>query len=925
MCPRTTPFVGARVPLPTPSEAVNASVKSAPSTADLSQLDALTGGAFKSPTSGERATRLREWLASEPSIEQMTEVYRELSHRDKGAAKPLKDKLDELKRIKAQDAIAEEWAAKAQALLAQSRLNLADAMGWQREAAKAGAPLSREPLAGLRLALSARMKALEDLQHQVQVEREAAVLLAQRIELLSTKPLAEAQAQREPLRTDVAAWQTRAGGLCADPAWASLEPKYAQQLETSRNQLNLVWEAFDAALTQALAAATDEQVALPAVPVWADELRALRGVAAPPAADAGEHAARQQQATQAVAAALQALQQELAQGHSKTAPKAAAALRQVLKDHGRHIAPALETEAQAALASSSELEGWQRWRADQLREELLAKAVALTQAPEGQRMGGRKVQEALRQLREQWKATDQGGASNQALWKKFDEACNEAHKQVEAWLEQLKQQNQANRAQRLALIDEVHAWTAAHATSTDWKLQLRELHALSERWRESGHLSEKLFAELQPLWKAAMSQAHAPLEAAQEQSVQRRQALIAEAQALGQMPALRIDAVKALQQRWQQEAHAVPLDRRLEQKLWEAFRQPIDAAFERKTAERVHVAAALSAHDQAVLQAAQALEAACAAGDAQRIRSASDALHAVLRGQSVAAVAPSTPSQSDPGAAGAGADAAEAQAREEPGAATATPDAAPSADTQPEAQPEADGKSHATPTATPAAAPRKLVAMRGDDRPGMARAQPQSGRPGAAGRDARKGPREGFPGDARGAQRGGERADWRSHEREERGPRLGDAAFRAQRQALEQAELALKKLATQAHGEALMGLLAAWKQRNPTELPSAQALGGKAAAAARAAWAAALAQAGSEAAAAARGTHLLRLEMAAELPTPAAHLEARRALQLQLLTRRHDPAPAQTWAHDVAQVLASPHDAAAAERLQAVLKVLLRR
>jgi len=329
MCPRTTRYVGARIALPTTPEAVNASVKSAPSTADLSQLDALTGGAFKSPTSGERATRLREWLASEPSIEQMTEVYRELSHRDKGAAKPLKDKLDELKRIKAQDAIAEEWAAKAQALLAQSRLNLADAMGWQREAAKAGAPLSREPLAGLRLALSARMKALEDLQHQVQVEREAAVLLAQRIELLSTKPLAEAQAQREPLRTDVAAWQTRAGGLCADPAWASLEPKYAQQLETSRNQLNLVWEAFDAALTQALAAATDEQVALPAVPVWADELRALRGVAAPPAADAADQAARQQQANQAVAAALQALQQELAQGHSKTAPKAAAALRRI--------------------------------------------------------------------------------------------------------------------------------------------------------------------------------------------------------------------------------------------------------------------------------------------------------------------------------------------------------------------------------------------------------------------------------------------------------------------------------------------------------------------------------------------------------------------------------------------------------------------
>ena len=54
---------------------------------------------------------------------------------------------------------------------------------------------------------------------------------------------------------------------------------------------------------------------------------------------------------------------------------------------------------------------------------------------------------------------------------------------------------------------------------------------------------------------------------------------------------------------------------------------------------------------------------------------------------------------------------------------------------------------------------------------------------------------------------------------------------------------------------------------------------------------------------------LLRLEMAAELPTPAEHLNARRALQLKLLTRRNDPAPAQTWGQDAAAVLASPFDA----------------
>ena len=64
--------------------------------------------------------------------------------------------------------------------------------------------------------------------------------------------------------------------------------------------------------------------------------------------------------------------------------------------------------------------------------------------------------------------------------------------------------------------------------------------------------------------------------------------------------------------------------------------------------------------------------------------------------------------------------------------------------------------------------------------------------------------------------------------------------------------------------------------------------------------------------------------MASEVPTPAEHLTARRALQLQLLTKRNDPAPAQTWGQDAAAVLASGFDAGVARRLQTVLKLLLK-
>ena len=150
----------------------------AKSASDIPTLDAMTGGAFTAPTSGERAARVRDWLATQPSADQMQDVYKELSVKDKGAAKPLREKLDEIKRIRNQELIAEEWAAKAQGLLAAERLNIADAMAWQRDAAKAGAPLSREPLASLRNSLSERIKTIEDLQTRAQIHREAAVLLA---------------------------------------------------------------------------------------------------------------------------------------------------------------------------------------------------------------------------------------------------------------------------------------------------------------------------------------------------------------------------------------------------------------------------------------------------------------------------------------------------------------------------------------------------------------------------------------------------------------------------------------------------------------------------------------------------------------------------------------------------------------------------
>ncbi len=959
-------------------------------------LDEITGGAFSAPTSGERAAKVREWLSGQPSAELMQEVFKELSARDKGAAKPLREKLDELKRSATQEHMAADWAEKAQTLLDIAKLNIADALAWQRDAAKAGAPLSKEPLAALRARLNERIKHIEELQHRAQVQREAAMMMAQRIELLSTKPLADAQSAFEVLHVDVKHWTAQTTALQADAQWPSVDAKFTPQLDTAQSQLNSLWEAFSAALAQATAAMHDVDAPLPAVPVWAEAIRGMRAAARgevekkhdKPAKPKVDPAIRQA-ANTAVREVLSKLEQELAQGHGKASAQAANDLRAALKEQGAFLDDRVEAKARDALSAAGEMEGWQKWRANQIREELIIKAQALLAKP----LGGRKQQEAVRNLRDAWKQTDQGGMPNHGMWRKFDEACNEAHKLVEEWLDKVKAEEATHKAQRSAIIEEIGQWSAANAARTDWKQVDRELHQLADKWRSAGHIGEKTFAELQPQYKAAIKAAHGPLDAAQKASLERRRALIDEALALGAAPFMRIDAVKALQGRWQAEAQSVPMDRKEEQKLWDAFRKPIDEAFERKGKVREEQAAAMSQHDKAVLEATRALDGAIASNDARAIRAAMDALDAAGRGRALPAAAPiesqavamqaalDVQPQADAqlnaedlkqnvavASVESAQSAIETVAIEDPEAAELTAETSPleaaslaEASANPEAAPVPEPVPEPVPAPVPAPVPtaKLVVARRGDDRPGaklQSPVKPEAGRfgdkrsgdrrdgkfgdkkPGGFGDrrpDARGDSRSalgaaggagfaGRDGVSRGDSRGPGFGAGRDERFEERGPRLSNTAFYALRDGMDKAQLALKKLAAQAHGQSVVSLLTAWEGRDAESLPTAQQLGRSLLPAARLQWAQALAKPALSDDKGHAAKALLRLEMAAEVPTPAEQLDARRMLQLQLLTKRNEAAPKDTWQQDAATVLASAHDETSARRLQHALKALLR-
>jgi hypothetical protein len=1012
--------------------------------AEPSAIDRLTGGAISAQTSSARVHLIKLWLEStpQPSYEQMKEVFKLLSAKDKGAARHIKERMELIKKGQLQEAQTLIWSNKAQELLASPKLSIADALAWQRDAAKDGAPISKEPLASLRGLLAERVKTIEDLQHRAQVQREAAVLLAQRIEVLSTKFWEESLAQEPTLQQDIQLWRTEQENLLSQPEWISVDPRHTPALQSSAEHLQLVWQAFSAALKQAALSSTDPSQPLPAVPAWADQIRQKRGDALSSERGAGElkkskksslkdaDPALKAQARQSVLQCMNVLEKELSEGHGKASTGAANDLRQALKEHADFIDERLDKQAQLILAAAGELAGWQRWRADQIRAELVQKAEGLLQrakpsvqvksakiakdpqptelsaaplssdqaaeagphldstlspaqeelsseestraeqAPEQvldksptleagneddapssnatssakassaknkpsadyvPTMGPRKLQETLRKLREEWKQTDQGGQPNHALWKRFDHACNLAYPFVQEWLQQTKAQSQANRTQRMELIAELKAWSQSHSFGPDWRVVQRQLHDFAERWRACGHVSEKVYTELQALWKDAMHQAHEPLETLQSKSIANRRALIEESKALGAQAVLKIDLIKALQQRWQDESQVVPIDRKLAQRLWEEFKKPIDEAFQRKSAARAQQAQALSAHDQAVLEASKALEKAIELADAHQIKLAMQHL------QAVSVQAPQSPSNTQaqpiqPPAESASGDLSdhsrEVQAHSTEDAQLPVPAEQPAQDSSA----QVDDKPVAPKPA------KVVLAVRGDDRPGAKSTAHQAhsgadnrtrnnGFSSQTGRDSRAGkePRAGFKDKKDSTNTGGRDArfarDARTGKDVPRGPRLGDAAFRAQRQALEAAESAMRKLAAQAHGQTLTHLMAAWQEKNPELIPSLKELGPRVNAAQRSAWLKAVQESGSGAK---HSESLLRLEMAADTPTPASDLQARRNLQLQLLTKRHDPAPLQTWAQDTASVLASSFDAEVAKRLQAALKVLLK-
>ncbi len=239
----------------------------------------------------------------------------------------------------------------------------------------------------------------------------------------------------------------------------------------------------------------------------------------------------------------------------------------------------------AARAELARLQGWARWGGNVSRAELL-KTV--------QELPDRKlaVSELARQvgaLRARWKALDAtAGGAPRELWQQFDAACTVAYAPAAEHFSRQAEQRRAHLEQAEALLAQVGAYgeqleraaaDAAAADGIDWKAAAAFCTRMQQAWHRLGSIERKEKKRLDRAFEDALQAVRQPLARQQAAAALRREQLIAAALELDPTRREAPDALRALQQRWQEMAQALPLEHKQEQQLWQRFRAACDGVF----------------------------------------------------------------------------------------------------------------------------------------------------------------------------------------------------------------------------------------------------------------------------------------------------------------------------------------------------------
>ena len=373
-----------------------------------------------------------------------------------------------------------------------------------------------------------------------------------------------------------------------DARQAALAEWQAQDAATlDADALKRAWQALPRLPESSLSDSLQQQFATvlasaPAPVQAAPEAAPAHAAAVPaPRKPRQEHAPVSKEATEQFVKTLDAMEAALQEGLLHVASEHDKTLRD--SKHGR-LTPAQADRLAHVRAQFKQLADWARWGGNVSREELVKAGEELP----AQQLPMAELAKKVGSLRERWKSLDTlSGPAPKSLWERFDAACSVAYAPAAQHFKQLAEERHGNAAKAQELIAETAALAAEE--STDWKHVASASQRLRQAWTRLGTIDRKEKKRLDAEFGAALDALSKPLDTQRQIETARREQLIVEVGLLKPSERNTVDMLKALQDKWQELAKALPLERRAEQALWQRFRAACDDIFAKRK-ETAHAA-----------------------------------------------------------------------------------------------------------------------------------------------------------------------------------------------------------------------------------------------------------------------------------------------------------------------------------------------
>lgn len=566
-----------------------------------------------------------EFVHSPAALER---VHTAMRNTDRRVAKLMQSRLDAHRHHEAEHRRAEAALESARSLLNDALLTPNHVADLDRKWAVIAAPELQEAFQGVRAALGQRLEAQVQLQRAM-IDRLAALRqlsagvaagslpaaeLAARLEVLAQEQAAAVQApehaslprglgaefgvEHQKLLASLHAIEAGQSALAARSAFLELQggkpvaelnadtlrkewkalPALAQEREDTRAQAAELQRRFDALLAS-----------LPQPePRKPKEAKPAPEAGAPGEArsEARAEPRKPKGADQHFLDTMDAMEAALQQGSLGTAAELDKSLKEA-REKGMRLTPAQSDRLAHVRAELKRLSDWARWGGNVSREELIKNVETLAT----QNLAMSELAKKVGSMRERWKALDSlSGAAPKSLWERFDAACSAAYAPAAAHFRQLADERHANAARAEKLVEEARAEIARlQSGEADWKHVAGTVQRLRLGWSHLGAIDRKEKKRLDGLFTDALNVMQAPLEEQRKGEMAEREAIIEEAAAIDPHDRHAIDTMRALQQRWQEHARALPLERKSEQALWQRFRAVCDEVFQRRK-ESMHEA-----------------------------------------------------------------------------------------------------------------------------------------------------------------------------------------------------------------------------------------------------------------------------------------------------------------------------------------------